>query len=35
MPRLSTHVLDTVKGGPAAGVRIDLHRLDLDGPRGT
>ena len=32
MPRLSTHVLDTVKGGPAAGMRIDLHRLDLDGP---
>jgi len=32
MPRLSTHVLDTVKGGPAAGVRIDLHRLGGDGP---
>ena len=31
MPRLSTHVLDTVKGGPAAGMRIDLHRLDVEG----
>jgi 5-hydroxyisourate hydrolase len=28
MPRLSTHVLDTVNGGPAAGVRITLHKLD-------
>jgi len=32
MARLSTHVLDTVKGGPAVGVRIDLHRLDVEGP---
>jgi hydroxyisourate hydrolase len=32
MPRLSTHVLDTTKGRPAAGMRIDLHRLDVDGP---
>jgi len=31
MARLSTHVLDTVKGGPAAGMRIDLHRLDAEG----
>jgi 5-hydroxyisourate hydrolase len=31
MPRLSTHVLDTVRGGPAAGMRIDLHRLDAAG----
>jgi 5-hydroxyisourate hydrolase len=30
MGRLSTHVLDTARGLPAAGVRIDLHRLDLD-----
>ncbi len=28
MGRLSTHVLDTVKGGPARGVRITLTRLD-------
>ncbi len=27
MARLSTHVLDTVKGGPAAGVTIELFRL--------
>ncbi len=32
MARLSTHVLDTVKGGPAAGMRIDLHRTDVMGP---
>jgi len=31
MARLSTHVLDTAHGVPAAGVRIDLHRLDADG----
>lgn len=28
MGRLSTHVLDTVNGGPAAGVEIELQRLD-------
>jgi hydroxyisourate hydrolase len=28
MPRLSTHVLDTVHGGPAQGVRITLDRLE-------
>ncbi|MCX7341304.1 MAG: hydroxyisourate hydrolase [Hyphomicrobiales bacterium] len=28
MGRLSTHVLDTVNGGPAKGVRITLQRLD-------
>ncbi|MGL4438527.1 MAG: hydroxyisourate hydrolase [Bosea sp. (in: a-proteobacteria)] len=28
MGRLSTHVLDTVNGGPAKGVRITLHRID-------
>jgi 5-hydroxyisourate hydrolase len=29
--RISTHVLDTVKGGPAAGVRVDLYRLGTQG----
>jgi 5-hydroxyisourate hydrolase len=33
MGRLSTHVLDTVAGGPAAGVRIVLERLMPDGAR--
>ena len=28
MGRLSTHVLDTASGRPAAGVRIELFRLD-------
>lgn len=28
MARLSTHVLDTMRGVPAAGVAIELHRLD-------
>jgi hydroxyisourate hydrolase len=28
MARLSTHVLDTVRGGPAAGMRIDLAVLE-------
>jgi 5-hydroxyisourate hydrolase len=32
MARLSTHVLDTSRGTPAAGVRIDLH-LVQDGTR--
>ena len=27
-PKLSTHVLDTAAGKPAAGVRVELHRLD-------
>ena len=27
MPALSTHVLDTSRGAPAAGVRIELHFL--------
>jgi 5-hydroxyisourate hydrolase len=31
--RLSTHVLDTVAGGPAGGVRVELHRLDGAGGR--
>ena len=26
--KLTTHVLDTVRGRPAAGLRIELHRLD-------
>ena len=30
MGRLSTHVLDTVKGRPAQGVLIELHRLGPD-----
>ena len=30
MARLSTHVLDLSRGGPAAGVRIDLYRIDSD-----
>ena len=31
MSGLSTHVLDTSRGTPAAGVRIDLHRVDGHG----
>jgi 5-hydroxyisourate hydrolase len=31
MARLSTHVLDTAHGIPAAGVRVDLHRIDAGG----
>ncbi len=31
MGKLTTHVLDTVHGGPAAGVRIELRRLDKGG----
>lgn len=30
MGRLSTHVLDTARGKPAAGVRIALYRIDGD-----
>lgn len=33
MGRLSTHVLDTVNGRPAAGVAITLERLHADGSR--
>ncbi len=29
--RLTTHVLDTAKGCPAAGLRIDLYRVESDG----
>lgn len=28
--RLTTHVLDTVRGRPAAGLAIELYRLDLE-----
>ncbi len=31
MGRLSTHVLDTVHGGPAKGVRVTLHRIEGEG----
>jgi 5-hydroxyisourate hydrolase len=31
MGRLSTHVLDTAAGRPAAGIAIELHRLGADG----
>ena len=31
MPRLSTHVLDTTLGRPAAGISIELHRLSAAG----
>jgi 5-hydroxyisourate hydrolase len=30
LARLSTHVLDLSRGGPASGVRIDLFRIDGD-----
>src|SRR5215213_4320892 len=30
MARLSTHVLDTSRGAPAAGVEIELHLLGAD-----
>lgn len=33
MGRLSTHVLDTVAGGPAANVAVELYRLEPDGTR--
>lgn len=33
MGRLTTHVLDTAAGKPAAGMRVDLYRLAADGPR--
>jgi 5-hydroxyisourate hydrolase len=31
MARLSTHVLDTAHGIPAAGLRIELHRIEAGG----
>ncbi|MGD0723815.1 MAG: hydroxyisourate hydrolase [Roseiarcus sp.] len=33
MAGLSTHVLDTVRGGPAEGVAIELWAIDADGVR--
>jgi len=33
MARLSTHVLDTSRGTPAAGIRIDLHVIGNGAPR--
>jgi 5-hydroxyisourate hydrolase len=32
MGHLSTHVLDTANGCPAAGMKVTLQRLDDDGP---
>ena len=29
-PTISTHVLDTEQGRPAAGVQVELHRIDDD-----
>jgi 5-hydroxyisourate hydrolase len=33
MAGLSTHVLDTVRGGPAEGVAVELHSIGQDGSR--
>ncbi len=33
MGRLTTHVLDTAAGRPAAGIRIELFRIEADGTR--
>ena len=33
MGRLTTHVLDTMNGCPAAGMRVSLHRRGTDGSR--
>lgn len=33
MGRLSTHVLDTAHGMPAAGIRLSLHRVEGEGQR--
>lgn len=33
MGRLSTHVLDTARGRPAAGIPVALHRIGGDGTR--
>ncbi len=32
MGRLTTHVLDTANGCPAAGMKVDLYRLDGEAP---
>ncbi len=34
MGHLSTHVLDTAHGCPAAGLRVTLQRIDASGPSG-
>ncbi len=31
MGKLTTHVLDTMNGGPAAGMAVSLHRLEAGG----
>lgn len=31
MGKLTTHVLDTMRGGPAAGMAVSLYRLEPDG----
>jgi 5-hydroxyisourate hydrolase len=33
MGKLTTHVLDTAHGGPAAGMAVRLYRLDAEGPQ--
>lgn len=33
MGRLSTHVLDTANGRPAAGMKVELYRLEANGGR--
>jgi 5-hydroxyisourate hydrolase len=33
MAGLSTHVLDTARGGPAEGVAVELHSIGQDGSR--
>ena len=33
MGKLTTHVLDAVKGGPAAGIPIELYALQAEGLR--
>ncbi|MEP7457116.1 hydroxyisourate hydrolase [Phyllobacterium sp. SB3] len=33
MGKLSTHVLNTAEGRPVEGVRLTLHRIDVDGVR--
>jgi 5-hydroxyisourate hydrolase len=35
MGHLSTHVLDTAHGGPAAGMRVTLQHIDADGAATT
>jgi len=35
MPTVSSHVLDSVSGASATGVRVDLTRIDADGSRTT